>query len=165
MEILINSTTIGNIIIITGSVLLLLVLIRKYVWGQLTGIFKTREEKIANEIDSAEAARQKAEELAGQREHELVQAKGEASQIIDDAKELSTAKGRQIITAAEEEAGRLKTKASQDIAQDKAEALSDVKAEVADLTVLLAEKIMTANLDKEAQSQLIDSYLDKLGEV
>ncbi|AXQ78359.1 ATP synthase F0 subunit B [Streptococcus chenjunshii] len=165
MEILINSTTIGNIIIITGSVLLLLVLIRKYVWGQLTGIFKTREEKIANDIDSAEAARQKAEDLADKREHELVQAKGEASQIIDDAKELSTAKGNQIIAAAEEEAGRLKVKANQDIAQNKAEALSDVKGEVADLTVLLAEKIMTANLDKEAQSHLIDSYLDELGEV
>jgi len=58
----------------------------------------------------------------------------------------------------------LKAKANQDIEQSKAEALSSVKGDVADLTVLLAEKIMTANLDKEAQSNLIDSYLDKLGD-
>ncbi|MFD3015337.1 F0F1 ATP synthase subunit B, partial [Streptococcus agalactiae] len=43
-------------------------------------------------------------------------------------------------------------------------ALADVKGEVADLTVLLAEKIMVSNLDKEAQSNLIDSYIKKLGD-
>ena len=42
--------------------------------------------------------------------------------------------------------------------------LRQVKTEMSDLTVLLAEKIMGANLDKAAQSQLIDSYLDDLGE-
>ena len=104
MEILINSTSIGNIIITAGSVILLLVLIKLFAWEQLTGVFTAREEKIANDIDGAEAARKEAE------------------------------------------------------------ALSSVKGDVADLTVLLAEKIMTANLDKEAQSNLIDSYLDKLGD-
>ena len=69
-----------------------------------------------------------------------------------------------IVAEAREEASRLKAKANQDIEQSKAEALSSVKSDVADLTVLLAEKIMTTNLDKEAQSNLIDSYLDKLGD-
>ena len=104
METLINSTSIGNIIITAGSVILLLVLIKLFAWEQLTGIFTAREEKIAKDVDGAEAARKEAE------------------------------------------------------------ALSSVKGDVADLTVLLAEKIMTANLDKEAQSNLIDSYLDKLGD-
>ncbi|MFD3032421.1 F0F1 ATP synthase subunit B family protein, partial [Streptococcus agalactiae] len=70
----------------------------------------------------------------------------------------------QIISEAKTEADRLKEKAHQDIAQNKAEALADVKGEVADLTVLLAEKIMVSNLDKEAQSNLIDSYIKKLGD-
>ena len=39
-----------------------------------------------------------------------------------------------------------------------------VKGEVADLTVLLAEKVMKQNLDAKAQSDLIDSYLDQLGD-
>ena len=56
METLINSTSIGNIIITAGSVILLLVLIKLFAWEQLTGIFTAREEKIANDIDGAEAA-------------------------------------------------------------------------------------------------------------
>ena len=146
MSILFNSTTLGDIIIVTGSVILLLVLTRVFAWNQITGIFEARAEKIANDIDSAESARKEAEEYAAKREKELSQAKDDAGEIIESAKETGQAKGDQII------------------AEAKAEALAGVKGEVSDLTVLLAEKIMTKNLDKEAQSHLIDSYLDKLGD-
>ncbi|EFW89588.1 F0F1 ATP synthase subunit B [Streptococcus equinus] len=165
MSTLINSTSLGNIIIVTGSFLLLLVLIKIFAWEQLTGVFKAREEKISNDIDGAEAAREKAEALAVKRQEELAGARTEATQIIDDAKETGKNQEAKIVAEAREEASRLKAKANQDIEQSKAEALSSVKSDVADLTVLLAEKIMTTNLDKEAQSNLIDSYLDKLGDV
>lgn len=164
MSTLINSTSLGNIIIVTGSFLLLLILIRIFAWEQILGIFKAREEKIANDIDSAELARKKAEELSAKRQEELAGAKTEAIQIIDNAKETGKNQEAKIVAEAREEASRLKAKASQDIEQSKVEALSSVKNDVADLTVLLAEKIMTANLDKEAQSELIDNYLDKLGD-
>ena len=49
--------------------------------------FKAREEKISNDIDGAEAAREKAEALAAKRQEELAGARTEATQIIDDAKE------------------------------------------------------------------------------
>ena len=142
MSILINSTTLGNIIITLGSVFLLYYLIRKFAWDQITGIFAAREKKIATDIDSAENARQEAESLAQKRQDELAGARTEAAQIIDGAKE----------------------KANQDIAQSRVEALAGVKGEVADLTVLLAEKVMKQNLDAKAQSDLIDSYLDQLGD-
>lgn len=164
MSTLINATSLGNLIITTGSVLLLYILIRIFAWDQITGIFKAREEKISNDIDGAEAAREKAEALAAKRQEELAGARTEATQIIDDAKETGKNQEAKIVAEAFEEASRLKAKAIQDIEQSKAEALSSVKSDVADLTVLLAEKIMTTNLDKEAQSNLIDSYLDKLGD-
>ncbi|MFS1663482.1 F0F1 ATP synthase subunit B [Streptococcus sp. zg-JUN1979] len=164
MSILINSTTLGNIIIITGSVILLLVLIRLFAWDNITGIFEQRANRIATDIDTAQAARKEAEDLASKRHQELSAAKGEAGQIIANAKELGNTKGEQIITEARLEAGRLKDKAKQDIEQSKSEALASVKGDVADLTILLAEKVMTANLDKKAQSQLIDTYLDQLGD-
>jgi len=55
-------------------------------------------------------------------------------------------------------------KANQEIAQSKAEALKSIKGDVADLSIDLASKIIGQTLDKEAQSQLIDSYIDKLGD-
>ncbi|KXU02009.1 ATP synthase B chain [Streptococcus constellatus] len=65
---------------------------------------------------------------------------------------------------AADEAGRLKEKANQEIAQTKAEALNSIKGDVADLTVNLASKILGQQLDQEAHKELIDRYIDKLGD-
>ena len=65
---------------------------------------------------------------------------------------------------AADEAGRLKEKANQEIAQTKAEAMNSIKGDVADLTVKLASKILGQKLDQEAHKELIDRYIDKLGD-
>ncbi|MGT2932458.1 F0F1 ATP synthase subunit B [Streptococcus catagoni] len=155
---------IGNFILVTGSILVLYLLLRKFAWGAISGILEERSAKIANDINKAEEARQTAEDLAKAREEELDGAKQEASQIITNAKDLGQAKGEKIVAEATEEASRLKDKAQSDIAQSQLEAVASVKGEMSDLTVLLAEKILGTKLDKDAQSQLIDSYLDDLGE-
>ena len=155
---------IGNFILIAGSFILLLVLIKKFAWYNITGIFEERAEKIATDIDSAEQARQKAEALAQKREDELAGSRKEAKTIIENAKETAEQSKASILADAKLEAGRLKEKANQEIAQNKAEALQSVKGEVADLTISLAGKIISQNLDSHAHKELIDQYIDQLGE-
>ena len=155
---------IGNFILIAGSFILLLVLIKKFAWSNITSIFEERAVKIATDIDSAEQARQKAEALAQKREDELVGSRKEAKTIIENAKETAEQSKANILADAKLEAGRLKEKANQEIEQNKAEALQSVKGEVADLTISLAGKIISQNLDNHAHKELIDQYIDQLGE-
>ncbi|HET0786211.1 TPA: F0F1 ATP synthase subunit B [Streptococcus pneumoniae] len=155
---------IGNFILITGSFILLLVLIKKFAWSNITGIFEERAEKIASDIDRAEEARQKAEVLAQKREDELSGSRKEAKTIIENAKETAEQSKANILADAKLEAGHLKEKANQEIAQNKVEALQSVKGEVADLTISLAGKIISQNLDSHAHKALIDQYIDQLGE-
>lgn len=155
---------IGNFILITGSFILLLVLIKKFAWSNITGIFEERAEKIASDIDRAEEARQKAEVLAQKREDELAGSRKEAKTIIENAKETAEQSKANILADAKLEAGHLKEKANQEIAQNKVEALQSVKGEVAALTISLAGKIISQNLDSHAHKALIDQYIDQLGE-
>lgn len=155
---------IGNFVLITGSFILLLVLIKKFAWSNITGIFEERAEKIASDIDRAEEARQKAEVLAQKREDELAGSRKEAKTIIENAKETAEQSKANISADAKLEAGHLKEKANQEIAQNKVEALQSVKGEVADLTISLAGKIISQNLDSHAHKALIDQYIDQLGE-
>lgn len=155
---------IGNFVLITGSFILLLVLIKKFAWSNITGIFEERAEKIASDIDRAEEARQKAEVLAQKREDELAGSRKEAKTIIENAKETAEQSKTNILADAKLEAGHLKEKANQEIAQNKVEALQSVKGEVADLTISLAGKIISQNLDSHAHKALIDQYIDQLGE-
>ena len=158
------STIIGDFILIAGSFLLLIFLVKKYAWGNITSILDQRAEKISSDIDGAEEARKKAEELASKREAELAGSRTEAKTIIENAKETAEKSKSDILAEAKLEAGRLKEKANQEIAQNKAAALQSVKGEVADLTVSLAGKIISQNLDGHAHKELIDQYIDQLGE-
>ena len=158
------STIIGDFILIAGSFLLLIFLVKKYAWGNLTNILDERAEKISSDIDGAEAARKKAEELASKREAELAGSRSEAKTIIENAKETAEKSKADILAEAKLEAGRLKEKANQEIAQNKAEALQSVKGDVADLTISLAGKIISQNLDGQTHKELIDQYIDQLGE-
>ena len=121
------STIIGDFILIAGSFLLLIFLVKKYAWGNITSVLDERAEKISSDIDGAEEARKKAEELASKRETELAGSRTEAKTIIENAKETAEKSKADILAEAKLEAGRLKEKANQEIAQNKAEALQSVK--------------------------------------
>ncbi|HEP1539383.1 TPA: F0F1 ATP synthase subunit B [Streptococcus pyogenes] len=155
---------VGNFILVTGSVIVLLLLIKKFAWGAIESILQTRSQQISRDIDQAEQSRLSAQQLEAKSQANLDASRSQASKIISDAKEIGQLQGDKLVAEAIDEAKRLKEKALTDIEQSKSDAISAVKTEMSDLTVLLAEKIMGANLDKTAQSQLIDSYLDDLGE-
>lgn len=155
---------IGNFILVAGSFLLLIVLIKKFAWGNITSIFEERAKKISDDIDSAESARKNAEVLEQKREEALAGSREEAATIVETAKETAEKNKASILADTTEEVSRLKQKANQEIAQSKADALKSIKGDVADLSIDLASKIIGQTLDKEAQSQLIDSYIDKLGD-
>ena len=155
---------IGDFILVAGSFLLLIVLIKKFAWDNITRTFEQRAKKISDDIEGAESARQKAEDLAQKRETELAGSRQEATTIIENAKETAEKNKAGILADAADEAGRLKEKANQEIAQTKAEAMNSIKGDVADLTVNLASKILGQKLDQEAHKELIDRYIDKLGD-
>ena len=155
---------IGNFILVAGSFLLLIVLIKKFAWGNITSIFEERAKKISDDIDSAESARKNAEVLEQKREEALAGSREEAATIVETAKETAEKNKASILADTTEEVSRLKQKANQEIAQSKADALRSIKGDVADLSIDLASKSIGQTLDKEAQSQLIDSYIDKLGD-
>ena len=155
---------IGDFILVAGSFLLLIVLVKKFAWDNITSTFEQRAKKISDDIDGAESARQKAEDLAQKRETELAGSRQEATTIIENAKETAEKNKAGILADAADEAGRLKEKANQEIAQTKAEAMNSIKGDVADLTVNLASKILGQKLDQEAHKELIDRYIDKLGD-
>lgn len=155
---------IGNFILIAGSFLLLVFLIKKFAWDNIVGILDQRAQKISDDIDSAEIARKKAEDLEQKCEEALAGSRAEATTIVETAKETAEKNKAGILADAAEEVSRLKQKANQEIAQSKADALKAIKSDVADLSINLASKILGQSLDKEAQSQLIDNYIDKLGD-
>lgn len=159
-----SSTVLGNFILVTASFAILIILIRIFAWDRITGIFEERANKIANDIDAAEEKLTAASNLVQQREQELVQGRVEGQKIIQDAIERAKLEKKRILEQADVEIQGLKQKAQMEIEAEKREAQENLRVQVAELAVDLAGKIILEDLDQQAHSNLIDRYLDKLGD-
>lgn len=158
------STILGNFILVTASFTVLIVLIRLFAWQRITGIFEARAAKIAGDIDAAEEKLTVASDLVKQREDELAQGRLEGQKIIQDAVERAKLEKKRILEQADVEIQAMKTKAELEIEAEKREVQENLHIQVADLAVDLAGKIILEDLDKQAHSDLIDRYIDKLGD-
>ncbi|HEM5490648.1 TPA: F0F1 ATP synthase subunit B [Streptococcus suis] len=159
-----SSTILGNFILVTASFAILILLIRMFAWDRITGIFEERANKIANDIDAAEEKLNTAANLVQQREQELIQGRVEGQKIIQDAVERAKLEKKRILEQAEIEISGLKQKAEMEIEAEKREAQENLRVQVAELAVDLAGKIILEDLDQQEHSNLIDRYLDKLGD-
>lgn len=157
-------TLLGNFIIVTGSFLTLMILIRIFAWSKITGIFEERANQISGDLDKAEAARVKAEEYVSEQEQELKNSRLEASQIVGQANARAAHDKEDILAQAKEEAQAIKEKARQDADTIKAEAVESAKEEIAKLAIELAERVLVDKLNESEKTALVDRYLDRLGE-
>lgn len=156
-------TMLGNAIFILLSFVLMVALVKKFAWGNIVKIFKDREDRIANDLDSAEADRIKAQELKNQREMELNHARQDSMTIVNEAKEAAERQSKQMVNEAKEDIVTLRNKATQDIEAEKEQAYKNVKDEVASMSLQIASQILNKELDKESHKELIDSCIEGLG--
>lgn len=144
--------------------ILLLALLKKFAWGPLMGMMKQREEFVANEIESAEESRKEAAVLLEEQRALLKEARGEAQQLIENAKKQADVQREEIITSARSEANRLKESAKLEIDQQKEQAVAAIKEQVSSLSVLIASKVIEKELSEKDQAKFINDYIQEVGE-
>lgn len=158
------SELLGNFILVTVSFLLLIILVRVFAWDNITAILEQRATKIAQDIDQAEEKNKEASVLLDQRKSELKVSQEEGKQIVQDSIERAKEEKTSILNQAKEEARHLKESTTQELAIEKSDATRTVRTEAVGLAVQLAERIMGQEFTPEQHSQLVDRYLDQLGE-
>lgn len=158
------SELLGNFILVTVSFLLLIILVRVFAWDNITAILEQRATKIAQDIDQAEEKNKEASVLLDQRKSELKVSQEEGKQIVQDSIERAKEEKTSILNQAKEEARHLKESTTQELAIEKSDATRAVRTEAVGLAVQLAERIMGQEFTPEQHSQLVDRYLDQLGE-
>ena len=152
----------GDFLFYIVSFVILMLIIKHYAWGPVTKMMSDRAEKIANDLDSAEDSRKKANVLATERQSQLDNSRQEASEIVNRAKDNGKKQHDDIVTGAQDEATTLKQNAIKDIEQERQEALSGVQSDVAELSIEIASKIIQKELNENDQKDLINSYIEGL---
>ncbi|MEN8117384.1 MAG: F0F1 ATP synthase subunit B [Bacteroidota bacterium] len=155
-----NPGTIFWMLIIFGVVLFIL---KKFAWKPILIALKEREESIAYALNSAEEAKKEVAGLKADNEKIIAEARREKDVILKEAKELKET----IVAEAKEKAAQeaLKTidQARQQIQSEKTAAINDIKKQVAELSVSIAEKVIKKELDKKGeQKKMVDGLIDDI---
>ena len=125
---------------------ILLFCLKKFLYKPLFNMLDERAATIAKNVDDAEQARDEANALKAEYEASLKEAQTKAQEIIQNANKLGEETRAEIVAKAREEAARASEKAREEINREKEQALKDLRAEVADLAVDAASKIIGRNV-------------------
>lgn len=161
MEKLLEEFSLGLFVWQTLLFVGLLLLLKKYAWSPILNAVNEREEGIKNALSAAEDAKKEMENLQTDNQKLLKQARAERESMLKEAREL---KNKMIDDAKEEakvEAAKLISQAQAAIKTEKKAAISDLKSQVAELSLSIAEKVLKNELSKEGkQEKLVDSMID-----
>jgi len=151
--------------LIWGSLafLVLLGIMWKFGVPAVKNMEQAREERIRNDLEGAEKARTEAEAEKAQYLAQIAGARDEAGRIIEEARQSAEQVRRDLIAKAEADAAEVRQRAESDIEVQRQRALTELRGDVAQLSIDLAERIVERNLDHDTQRQLVDSFIDQVG--
>ena len=125
---------------------------------------KKRQEKVKDNIDSAEKAKADAEALRAEYEGKLRDIHKEEDAILSAARKKALENEAKIIENAKDEAAGIIARAHKQAELEMKKAEDDIKKEIITVASLIAGKVVSANIDSNIQDSLIDDTLKEMGD-
>lgn len=142
---------------------LLLWLLGKFAWKPILNAVKEREQGIRTALAAADEAKKEMQNITADNELMMKEARKEREELLKTARDLK----EKILSEAQEKAQKDKeailAKAKEEIEAEKRAAISEIRTQVADLSLQMAEKVLGAELsNRDTQKKLIDKSLEDL---
>ena len=126
------------------------------------GAMDARADKIRADLDEADRAKADAKSIQADYEAKLADAKAEAARMVDAARAQADELKQELQARAEVDVSEQRERAAADIEAGRQQAIADLRSEVSQIALGAAERVVGASLDRDAQSQLIDAYIDEV---
>ena len=151
------------IIVVAANFVLFLVILTLFAWNPITRTLDDRRAKIEQGLKDAEQARLDLERAAATASAEIATARRGARDILDRAQRVAQETRDANIVATRAELDRMRVRAATEIEAEKSRAISDLRAEVADLAISAAGRVVRESMDGERQRRLVEEFLAETG--
>ena len=151
MEKLINDFSVGLFFWQTVLFLALLFLLRKYAWKPIMAAVDAREKNIEDSLASAENARAEMERLQSDNQRILAEARAERDGILKEAREIKDKMISDAKLVASDQAARVISSAKEQINNEKAAAITELRNQVAEMSIEIAELVLKRELEDKAK--------------
>ena len=146
------------------NTLIIFFVAKKFLFVPVMKIIETRQQEIDDMYAQAGTAKDAAQKLQSEYEEKLSQAAATSERLVKEATVRAQGREEEIIREANQRAEAIRAKASADIAQEKKKALNDAKDEISVIALAIAGKVVGRTLNAEDQRNLVDSFIEELGE-
>jgi F-type H+-transporting ATPase subunit b len=136
--------------------------LRKLFWNRIQQGIDERRERIRRAVEEADHARNEARDLLEQHRQLIASAKGEAAEILAEARKVGDAQIERVKQEAEAERERRLEETKRQIDAETKRSLDLIRSEVADLTLEATSRVTGKVLDAEDQRRLIDEAIAEL---
>lgn len=151
------------IIVSAANFLFFLFVIKAVAFGPISKMLDDRRARIEQGLKDAEEARRNRESAEQERLAALTEARREANDILARAQKVAQETRDADIAATREEIERMRNRATAEIAAEKQKALADLRAEVADLALAAAGKVVRESMTGERQRRLVEEFITSSG--
>jgi F-type H+-transporting ATPase subunit b len=153
----------GLVIWMSLTFLTVLFLLSKFAWKPILKMIKDREESIEGALQSAEKAKQEMVRLQSNNENLLREAQLEREAMLKAARDAKDAMINEAKATAKAEADRMISLAREAINNEKQAAVTELKNQVAQLSLQVAEKLIREQLSSdEKQKELANKLVAEL---
>ena len=147
------------IIVVATNFVLFLVILTVFAWGPISKTLDDRRAKIEQGLRDAERAKIELERASAKVAEEIGAARREAREILDRSQRVSQETREADIAATRDELERMRVRAAAEIEAEKGRAIADLRAEVADLALAAAGRVVRETMDGERQRRLVEEFL------
>ena len=137
---------------------------KKFLFGPVMKMIEDRQNEIDKMYDEADTAMDEAEAMAKEFQQKLSEAHATSERIVKEAVARGQSREEEIVFKANAQATAMLNKATADIAQEKKKAINEAKDEISSLAMTIAGKVVGHSLDEKDQAQLVDRFIDELGD-
>lgn len=159
-----DAQLLADTVLLMLAMLVMFTFLSYLLFNPVRDFLKKRQERIKNDIDTAQADKEQAKLLKEDYDARIKDINKEADEILSQARQKALQNAEDIKAQANEEAARIIARAQAQIELDKKKAADDMKKEMISIASLMAGKVVAASIDTTVQESLMEETLKEIGD-
>lgn len=156
----------GQILTQALGFIILLYFLKRLAWERIMGTLEARRQRIVSQFSDAEKMRQEAEQIQKGYERRMREIEEAAQKRMQEAIQEGQRAGREIQEKAQEnakeESQQIRRQAQEEIERQREKAMKELQANIADLVIAVASKVIGKSLRQEDHLKLLDQFISEV---
>ncbi|MBO5790348.1 MAG: F0F1 ATP synthase subunit B [Clostridia bacterium] len=158
------SVNIWQIIISVINLFLMFLILKRFLFAPVQKMLATRQAQLDKQYDDAAQAQKEAHESKQAYEDKLAGADEEARAVVRRAMQKANAMSDDILRDTGKKVDAMMEKAKADIAQEEKRARNELKDEIAQMSLDIAQRVVGKTIDENDHRKMIDGFIAEMGE-